>query len=76
MKKIFFLIFVLSSCNSINEIEISDVSSFDHDNFGLQNPAYFNPTYNWLKAIDQNPNINIHIYSNEKENYIQYKRGM
>ena len=28
MKKIFFLIFVLSSCNSINEIEISDVSSF------------------------------------------------
>ena len=45
----------------------------DHDNFGLQNPAYFNSTYNWLKAIDQNPNINIHIYSNEKENYIQYK---
>lgn len=28
MKKYFFVIFVLSSCNSINEIEISDVSSF------------------------------------------------
>lgn len=28
MKKNFFVIFVLSSCNSINEIEISDVSSF------------------------------------------------
>ena len=45
----------------------------DHDNFGLKNPAYFNSPYNWLKAVSSNPNINNHIYSNEKANYIQYK---
>ena len=45
----------------------------DHDNFGLKNPAYFNSPYNWLKAVSSNPNINNHIYCNEKANYIQYK---